>query len=226
MTRRDLMCGAAALAAAKVMAQATATPFTLPELPYAASALEPYIDTQTMEIHHGKHHKAYVDNLNKALAAHPEVADRPLDRLLREIPTLPESIRAAVRNNGGGHWNHSLFWRMLGKSKEGPAGKLNAAIDKSFGTRQTFEDKLQAAGLMVFGSGWVWVMPQAGGLAIETSPNQDTPIMSGRQPLFGVDVWEHAYYLKYQNRRAEYLAAIMRVLNWDFLSQRYVELTS
>ncbi|HTQ55044.1 MAG TPA: superoxide dismutase [Bryobacteraceae bacterium] len=220
MTRRDVIRGAAALAAAKALAQA-APPFTLPPLPYAASALEPYIDTQTMEIHHDKHHKAYVDNLNKAVAAHPELANRKLDQLLRDLPNVPEPIRVAVRNNGGGHWNHSLFWQTLGKPKEGPSGKLAAAVDKSFGSREAFEGKLQAAGLTVFGSGWVWVMPQGGGLAIETSPNQDTPIMSGREPLFGIDVWEHAYYLKYQNRRAEYLSAAMHVLNWDFLSQRY-----
>jgi Fe-Mn family superoxide dismutase len=219
MTRRTLMIETAALAAA---AAQTPPAHTLPELPYAVDALEPHIDARTMEIHHGKHHQAYVDNLNKALAAHPELARQPLDRLLAELSTVPDAIRTAVRNNGGGHANHALFWQSLAKSGGQPKGAFNAALTKSFGGRTGLEDKLRAA---VFGSGWVWVVPQAqGGLVIETSPNQDSPWMAGRTPLFGLDVWEHAYYLKYQNRRADYLAAVVQVINWDFLSQRYEEI--
>jgi Fe-Mn family superoxide dismutase len=195
---------------------------TLPKLPYATDALEPYIDAQTMEIHHDKHHKAYVDNLNKALAAHPELASRPVEQLVGDLPSVPESIRTAVRNNGGGHLNHSLFWLTLGRPQAGPSGKLKAAIEKSFGSQQALEDKLKAAGLSVFGSGWVWVTPHSGGaLQIETAPNQDGPWMSGVKPVFGIDVWEHAYYLKYQNRRADYLAALLHVINWDHVSKGY-----
>lgn len=223
MTRRTLILQSTALAAA---AQSPAgPPNALPKLPYAVDALEPHIDARTMEIHHGKHHQAYVDNLNKALMTHPETARKPLDRVLADLASVPDNIRTAVRNNGGGHVNHSLFWQSLAKSGGQPKGGLAAAISKSFGSRTGLEDKLRATGLTVFGSGWVWLVPQAqGGLAIETSPNQDSPWMAGRTPLLGLDVWEHAYYLKYQNRRADYLAAVVQVLNWDFLSQRYEEL--
>jgi len=224
-TRRTLLLETAALAAAASAQTAPSPAHTLPKLPYAVDALEPHLDARTMEIHHGKHHQAYVDNLNKALAAHPAIARQPLDQLLAGLPSLPEAIRTAVRNNGGGHANHALFWQALAKSGGQPKGALNAAITKSFGGRTGLEEKLRAAGRTVFGSGWVWVVPQAqGGLAIETSPNQDSPWMAGRTPLFGLDVWEHAYYLKYQNRRADYLAAVVQVINWDFLSQRYAEM--
>jgi Fe-Mn family superoxide dismutase len=199
--------------------------YTLPPLPYSFDALEPYIDAKTMEIHHDKHHQAYVDNLNKALAGQPDLSKRPVEQLLKDLANVPDAIRTAVRNNGGGHANHSLFWQTLGKAQNGPAGKLKAAIDKAFGSQSSFEEKLRASGLSVFGSGWVWVTTQGkDSLQIETSPNQDSPWMSGRPPLFGIDVWEHAYYLKYQNRRADYLAAALKVVNWDFASQRYEEL--
>ena len=231
MTRRDILSSAAALAAlpaVKSFGQTSAPPaaVTLPKLPYPTDALEPYIDARTMEIHHDKHHQTYVDNLNKALATQPALAKQPIDQLLNNLPKVPDAIRAAVRNSGGGHANHSLFWQTLGKPKGGPKGKLLAAIDKSFANQTAFEDKLRASGLSVFGSGWVWVTPQGkDSLVIETSPNQDSPWMAGRAPLFGIDVWEHAYYLRYQNRRADYLAGILHVMNWDFISERYEELT-
>lgn len=211
------------LTAPRLLAQAP--PATLPKLGYAYDALEPLIDARTMEIHYSKHHQAYVDNFNKAVASAPEIAAKPLDKILANLSAVPEGIRNAVRNNGGGHANHSLFWQTLGKSKEGPGGNLAKAIDASFGSKQALDDKLRATGLTVFGSGWVWVVPQAGGkLTIETSPNQDSPWMQGKTPLFGIDVWEHAYYLKYQNRRADYLAAVVQVINWEFLNARYKEL--
>lgn len=187
--------------------------------------LEPFIDARTMEIHHGKHHQAYVDNLNKALAGQPALASRPIQHLLKDLAAVPESVRSAVRNNGCGHANHSLFWQSLGKPGNGPQGPLEAAIKRSFGSQSTFEEKLRSSGLGLFGSGWIWVTPAAQGLLqVDTSPNQDSPWMSGRTPLFGIDVWEHAYYLKYQNRRADYLAAVMQVINWEFLNQRYQDI--
>ncbi|MFN7938246.1 MAG: superoxide dismutase [Bryobacteraceae bacterium] len=226
MTRRQLIQSATALAllpSQKIIAAQTA----LPKLPFALDALEPYIDARTMEIHHGKHHQAYVDNLNKALGTQPAIAAKPVEQLLKDLASVPDPIRNAVRNNGGGHLNHSLFWQTLGKHKPGaaPKGKLAAAIQKSFGGQAAFEEKLRATGLTVFGSGWVWVTAKAGALTIETSPNQDSPWMAGVTPVFGIDVWEHAYYLKYQNRRADYLAAILNVIEWDFVSQRYEEIT-
>lgn len=219
--RRTLLFAAAALAP-----QAQAAPAVLPKLPYAADALEPHIDARTMEIHHGRHHQAYVDNLNKALAGHASLANMPLEKVIADLAAVPETIRTAVRNNGGGHLNHSLFWQTLGKPGQGPKGRLKAAIDRAFGSRAGLEEKLRAAGLSVFGSGWAWVTPVGkDSLRIETSPNQDSPWMEGRTPLFGIDVWEHAYYLKYQNRRVDYLAAVVQVINWDFVSQRYEEIT-
>jgi Fe-Mn family superoxide dismutase len=215
------------MATAAVPAASQSTPsVTLPKLAYATDALEPFIDARTMEIHHGKHHQAYVDNLNKALATQPELGGKPIEKLVGDLASVPEPIRAAVRNNGGGHLNHSLFWQTLGKPKGEPKGRLQAAISKSFGSKAALDDKLRAAGLTVFGSGWVWVVPQGkDALSIETSPNQDSPWMTGKTPLFGLDVWEHAYYLKYQNRRADYLAALVHVIEWDFISQRYEEIT-
>nr|WP_272945414.1 superoxide dismutase [Bryobacter aggregatus] len=226
MTRRTMMRMSASTATIlPAFAQALPSVVTLPKLPYAVDALEPFIDAKTMEIHHGKHHQAYVDNLNKALATHPELTTKPVEKLVSNLVSIPEPIRAAVRNNGGGHLNHSLFWQTLGKPKAGPKGRLQAAIERSFGSQSALEEKLRAAGLTVFGSGWVWILPQdKEALAMETSSNQDSPWMSGKTPLFGIDVWEHAYYLKYQNRRADYLAALIKVINWDFLSQRYEEI--
>jgi Fe-Mn family superoxide dismutase len=222
-TRRTVL--ALAASAVALPAQSVATPFSLPKLPYALDALEPYIDARTMEIHHGKHHQTYVDNLNKALASHPDLAQQPLEQLLRNGNTLPESIRNVVRNNGGGHANHALFWQILGLPSGSPKGKLAQAITKTFSSKATLEEKLRAAGLGVFGSGWVWLNPgPAGTLVIDTSPNQDNPWMSGLTPILGIDVWEHAYYLKYQNRRADYLTAVLQVINWDFVSQRYEQI--
>ncbi len=226
MTRRILLGGAAALGSLDLKGQTQPPMAALPKLPYATDALEPFVDAKTMEIHHGKHHQAYVDNLNKALASHPALAARPLEELLKDLTQVPAPVRNAVRNNGGGHANHSLFWQTLGKNKGPAKGRLAAAIRNSFRDQSAFERQLSAAGLTVFGSGWVWVMPQGkDSLAIETSPNQDSPWMSGRAPLFGIDVWEHAYYLKYQNRRADYLGAVMQVVDWDFVSRRYEEMT-
>jgi Fe-Mn family superoxide dismutase len=194
-------------------------------LPYAVDALEPYIDARTMEIHHGRHHQAYVDNLNKALAGYPQWASKSLEEILKNLAAAPEAIRTAVRNNGGGHANHSLFWQVLGKGQAAPKGELARAVETSFGSVAGLKERLKAAGLSVFGSGWVWLTGDGKGqLKIETSPNQDSPWMEGRTPLLGIDVWEHAYYLKYQNRRADYLEAVLQVINWDFVSARWVTL--
>ena len=224
MTRRDILI-TGTITALQAGAQTSPAAVRLPKLSYAYDALEPFIDARTMEIHHDKHHQAYVDNLNKALAAHPEIAKQPLDQVLKNLAALPEAIRTAVRNNGGGHANHSLFWETLGKGSTAPKGRLAAAIGKSFGDQAKLKARLQAAGLTVFGSGWVWVTSDKGELTIETSPNQDSPWNAGRVPLFGIDVWEHAYYLKYQNRRADYLTAVLQVINWDFVSQRYEQMS-
>ncbi len=228
MTRRKLFEVAAAGAGAAFWAPAAPGPFTLPKLPYAYDALEPYIDTQTMQIHHDKHHQAYVDNLNKAVSGDPTLASLTVEQLLQRIDTLPATVRTAVRNQGGGHANHSLFWETLAPSgKTGkPGAKLSAALDGTFGGFPAFQDKLKATAAAVFGSGWAWLAVKPGGeLSLDSLPNQDSPILTGNRPLLGIDVWEHAYYLKYQNRRAEYLTAILQVTNWDFVSQRYEELT-
>jgi superoxide dismutase, Fe-Mn family len=201
---------------------AQTAPYSLPKLPFAVDALEPYIDARTMEIHHGKHHQAYVDNLNKALAGQSALARMPLDELLGKLNQAPESIRTALRNHGGGHANHDLFWKILGKGSPAPKGALAKKIDATFGSQKALEEKLRAAGASVFGSGWVWLtVDKTGALAVETSPNQDSPLMQGRRPVLGIDVWEHAYYLKYQNRRPDYLAAVLQVLHWDSISQRH-----
>jgi len=223
MTRRSwILSGASAALLPRQMMAAAAT---LPKLPYAFDALEPHIDAKTMEIHYAKHHQTYVDNLNKALAAHPQLAAHPVEHLLGDLNMVPEPIRMAVRNNGGGHMNHSFFWQVLGKPKSGPKGKLAAAITKSFGSQSAFEEKLKAAGLGQFGSGWVWVTAKdASTLQIETTPNQDSPWMKKSPPVLGIDVWEHAYYLKYQNRRADYLTAALQVINWEFVTERYAKL--
>jgi len=200
-------------------------PFTLSSLPYAFDALEPYIDKATMEIHHGKHHAAYVTNANKALESAPELADKSLEELLaNNLAIVPESIRTAVRNSGGGHLNHSMFWQMMGPSAGGqPSGKLAEAIKSTFGSFDTFKEKLTGAGMTRFGSGWAWlVKDSAGKLDIYSTANQDSPIIEGKLPIMCVDVWEHAYYLKYQNRRAEYLAAWWNVVNWKEIEKRFL----
>ena len=198
-------------------------PFVLPPLPYAFDALEPYIDAKTMEIHHDKHHQAYVTNLNKAIAAHPELGKQPVETLVANLSTIPEDIRTAVRNNGGGHTNHSLFWKTLGKNDGAPPGaELGKAIDRTFGSYSAFREQFTKAALGVFGSGWAWLSLDANKqLLIESTPNQDSPLTAGHQPVFGIDVWEHAYYLKYQNKRADYIAAFYNVINWDAVNQRF-----
>jgi superoxide dismutase, Fe-Mn family len=198
-------------------------PFTLPPLPYAFDALEPHIDARTMEIHHDKHHQAYVTNLNKSMADHPELGGRPLETLLKNLATLPEDIRTAVRNNGGGHANHSLFWTTLGSNNGGsPGDVLGKAIDRKFGSYASFREQLTKSALGIFGSGWAWLSLDANKqLFIESTPNQDSPLTAGNEPLLGIDVWEHAYYLKYQNKRADYVAAFFNVINWDAMNARY-----
>jgi superoxide dismutase, Fe-Mn family len=196
---------------------------TLPPLPYPANALEPHIDAQTMEIHHGKHHNAYVTNLNAALEKAPELADKSLEDLLRNLNSVPEVVRTAVRNNGGGHWNHSQFWRTMGPNGGGgPTGKLADAINAAFGDFEKFKEAFNTAGAGRFGSGWVWLVNEGGKLAITSTPNQDNPLMDGKSPpLLGNDVWEHAYYLKYQNRRPDYLKAWWNTVNWAEVATRY-----
>ncbi len=199
-------------------------PFTLPDLPYAPAALEPYIDKTTMEIHHGKHHGAYVTNVNKALESAPELAGKTIEQLLaNNLSAVPESIRTAVRNNGGGHMNHTMFWSIMAPNAGGqPSGKLADAIKSTFGSFDSFKEKLTAAGMGRFGSGWAWlVKDRSGKLDILSTANQDNPISEGKLPVMGVDVWEHAYYLKYQNRRAEYLAAWWNVVNWKEVEKRF-----
>lgn len=199
-------------------------PFTLPNLPYAANALEPAIDTMTMEIHHGRHHKAYVDNLNKALEAQPALAGKPIDQLMRDIKQVPDAIRQAVINNGGGHANHSLFWTIMGAGAGGkPTGPLADDIAKTFGDFAAFQAQIKQAGLGRFGSGWSWLILGDGKLSVISTANQDSPLMTGQSPILGVDVWEHAYYLKYQNKRADYLDAWWSVVNWTVVGQRYAD---
>ncbi|MCM8748773.1 superoxide dismutase [Thermomicrobiaceae bacterium CFH 74404] len=196
--------------------------FELPPLPYPYDALEPHIDARTMEIHHSGHHGAYVRNLNAALEKHPELQNRSIEDLLRNINQVPEDIRTAVRNNGGGHANHSIFWTIMGPNAGGePSGELAEAINQTFGSFATFKEQFSAAAAGVFGSGWAWVVLNNGRLEIVTRPNQDSPYMDGLYPVMGLDVWEHAYYLKYQNRRPEYIANWWNVVNWDAVAQRY-----
>ncbi len=194
---------------------------TLPNLPYAHDALEPTIDKATMEIHHGKHHNAYVTNLNKALEGAPDLANKTAEELCKGIASVPEAVRGPIRNNGGGHWNHSMFWTWMAPGKGGvPAGKLGDAIKASFGSFDDFKAKFEAGGVGRFGSGWVWLVAAGGKLEIASTPNQDNPLMDGKHPVFGVDVWEHAYYLKYKNVRPEYLKAWWNVANWDEIAKR------
>ena len=195
--------------------------FTLPPLDYGFEALEPHIDAQTMEIHHDKHHNAYVTNLNNAVEG-TEFANMEINDLIADLDALPEAKRTAVRNNGGGHANHSFFWKLLtpGGSSE-PTGELAAAIDAAFGSFDEFKTQLEAAGAGRFGSGWAWLVKDGSGVAIMSTPNQDSPVMEGKTPVLGVDVWEHAYYLKYQNRRPEYLKAFWNVVNWDVAAENF-----
>jgi Fe-Mn family superoxide dismutase len=194
----------------------------VPSLPYGFDALEPHIDAQTMQIHHDKHHAAYVTNLNKALEAHPDLQSKSVEDLLRGFDSVPEAIRTAVRNHGGGHANHSLFWQVMGPNGGGtPSGDLAAAIDRDFGSFQSFKEKLTNAAAGQFGSGWGWLVTDGGKLDVIARPNQDSPLMEGKTPLLGVDVWEHAYYLKYQNRRPDYLAAWWNTVNWSEVADRY-----
>ncbi len=196
--------------------------FTLPALPYANDALEPHIDARTMEIHHTKHHQAYVNNLNAAIEKAPELASKSLDDLMRGISSVPEAVRTAVRNNGGGHWNHSLFWQLMGPGKGGePTGTLADAIKSAFGDFNKFKEQFAAAGAGRFGSGWAWLVNDGGKLSITSTPNQDNPLMEGKTAILGLDVWEHAYYLKYQNRRPDYITAWWNVVNWDAVAERY-----
>ncbi len=198
------------------------TKFELPELPYAYDALEPHIDKETMNIHHTKHHNTYVTKLNAALEGHADLQGKSLDALLSDIGSLPESIRTAVRNNGGVHANHSLFWTLLSPNGGGePKGELATKIEETFGSFDAFKEKFAAAATGRFGSGWAWLIVNNGAIEITSTPNQDTPVMDGKTPILGLDVWEHAYYLKYQNKRPDYISAFWNVVNWDEVTKRY-----
>jgi len=207
---------------AQAPAAVPAGPFKLPALPYAFDALEPSIDARTMEIHHDRHHAAYVNNLNKAVAGHPRLEKMSVEQIVRNLDDVPENIRLAVRNNGGGHYNHSLFWQMMKKGGGGePKGALARAMDKKFNNLNAFKEEFTGAALKVFGSGWAWLALDGDDLKIVSTPNQDTPLTRGQIPLLGIDVWEHAYYLKYQNKRPDYIAAFYNVINWDFVADRF-----
>lgn len=237
MTRREAIqktiFATAALSAGAMTAQPTmpsppataaapAGPFNLPPLPYAYDALEPHIDATTMQIHHDKHHAAYVANLNKAVAAHPDLASQSVEDLVDGWEKLPADIRTAVRNNGGGHLNHSAFWLMMKKNGRGqPTGELAAAIDRDFGSFDKFKAAFSDAAMKVFGSGWAWLSLDGKTLKVESTPNQDSLITAKKVPLLGIDVWEHAYYLKYQNKRADYVAAFFNVVDWDNVAGKY-----
>jgi Fe-Mn family superoxide dismutase len=196
--------------------------YSLPDLPYAYDALEPHIDARTMEIHHSKHHNAYVTNLNAAPEGHADLASKSIEDLVADLDAVPEAARTAVRNNGGGHANHSLFWTVLSGQGGAPSGDLAAAIDSDLGGMDAFKDAFSKAAATRFGSGWAWLVVQDGKLAVTSTPNQDTPLMDGSgTPILGLDVWEHAYYLNYQNRRPDYIAAFFNVINWDAVGERY-----
>ena len=197
-------------------------PFKLPDLPYAFNALEPHIDAKTMEIHHDKHHAAYTNKLNEALEKHPQLQSKSIEDLLRGIDSVPEDIRGALRNNGGGYANHAMFWEIMGPGGGGePTGALADEIRKKFGSFSDFKQKVNAAGAGQFGSGWSWLVAGDSGIEVYSTPNQDSPLMKGHRPILGVDVWEHAYYLKYQNRRPDYLEAWWNTLNWDAINKRF-----
>ncbi len=201
--------------------------FSLPALTYATNALEPHIDAKTMEIHHGKHHAAYVNNLNKALEGKSDLESKTLEQLISKIADIPEAIRTAVRNNGGGHWNHAMFWKILSAKGGGkPTGELALAIDRDFGSFDAFKEKFGQAATTRFGSGWAWLVVSGGKLVIGSTPNQDNPLMDVSdlkgKPVFGLDVWEHAYYLNYQNRRPDYIAAFWNIIDWDAVNKNYI----
>ena len=204
------------------MAQGTVTAHEVPALPYAYNAMEPHIDEQTMHLHHDKHHAAYVTKLNGAIEKHPELGSKSAEELLRNLSALPEDVRGVIRNNGGGHVNHTMFWQLMGPGKGGnPTGAIGDAINKTFGSFDAFKEKFEAAGVNQFGSGWAWlVRTKSGEFKITSTPNQDSPISNGEFPVLGNDVWEHAYYLKYQNRRPDYLKAWWNVVNWDEVNKR------
>jgi superoxide dismutase, Fe-Mn family len=198
--------------------------FELPSLPYETNALEPHVDQQTMEIHHGKHHNAYVTNLNGALEGHADLQEKSLEEILSNLDEIPAEIRTAVRNNGGGHANHTLFWQILSPNGGGqPSGELNEAINNKFGSYDKFQEEFAKAAATRFGSGWAWLVVNNGELELTSTPNQDTPVMEGKTPILGLDVWEHAYYLNYQNRRPDYISAFWNVVNWDEVEKRYNE---
>ena len=227
LTRRQFLRTTAAGAAALVLtprivlAQAKG-PYTLPPLPYAYDALKKAIDEETMKIHHGRHHQAYVDNLNKAIEKAPDWKGRPIEEVLRNIDKIPKEIRQAVINNGGGHANHTLFWEVMGPQGGGqPKGKLADAIQSTFGSFEKFQDELSQSAMNRFGSGWAWLVVDGGKLRVYSTANQDSPLMQGHTPILGIDVWEHAYYLRYQNRRGDYVKAWWTVVNWDNVSQRF-----
>jgi Fe-Mn family superoxide dismutase len=226
LTRRKFLAGSAAVAAVALArgayAQAAPGPFQLPPLGYPFNALEPHIDARTMEIHHDRHHAAYVANLNNAVKDHANIASMPLQDILAKLGEMPEAVRTALRNNGGGHANHTMFWQIMGPGGGQPQGDVAAAITRDLGGLQKLQDDFNAAGLRVFGSGWVVVtVTREGKLALETKPNQDTPLMESKRVLLGNDVWEHAYYLNYQNRRGDYLKAWWNVVNWGKVGERY-----
>lgn len=215
--------GLAAAAATGMTGKLMAADYTLPALPYDFKALEPHIDARTMEIHHDRHHATYIKNLNDALKAHPTLQGKPVEELLKNLKDLPSAVQTAVRNNGGGHYNHSLFWTIMGPDAGGkPTGKLAEAISSTFNGFDAFKAQLSDAAVKRFGSGWGWLsVGKDGKLAISSSPNQDSPIMEGSTPILGVDVWEHAYYLKYQNKRVDYVAAWWNTVNWAEVTKRY-----
>lgn len=198
--------------------------FTLPDLPYAYDALEPYIDEATMRLHHDKHHATYVKNLNDALTGYDNLLSLSVEELIKDLTKVPEAVRTKVGNNGGGHANHTFFWQIMGPKKGGvPKSELANAIKENFGDTKTFQEKFTAAAMGRFGSGWVWLVSDAGKLSIIDTPNQDTPLMEGKTPILGLDVWEHAYYLKYQNRRADYIAAWWNVVNWEVVDEHFLD---
>lgn len=225
MDRRSFLITTAVLATRNYLSDQEAhLAHELPPLPYSFDALEPYIDARTMEIHHGKHHAAYVNNLNKALEGNADLQKWSLNELMTSLEKIPESIRTAVRNNGGGHWNHSMFWKIMKKGGGGePRGELAATIKSAFGSFVEFKTKFSQSAMGRFGSGWAWLYFQNDKLVVDSTPNQDNPVMSGGKAVMGLDVWEHAYYLKYQNRRAEYVEAWWNVVNWDQVADYYAQ---
>jgi superoxide dismutase, Fe-Mn family len=228
INRRELMTLASAVgvtvACGASASNALAADATLPELPYAKDALEPHIDKMTMEIHHGKHHQAYINNLNKALTDHPKLKEMPLEKLLAKLEDVPEAIRTAVRNNGGGHLNHSMFWKMMAPAGgQQDKGAVGAAINSTFGSFENFQTTFAAAAAGQFGSGWAWLVANNGKLEVVATANQDSPVSQGKKPLLGVDVWEHAYYLKYQNLRANYVTAWWNIVNWKYVNELFAQ---